>query len=136
LSRMIEATNDSVSFPFIHCLTLRLSRLLSQRETTPPPRWVHRHHHQQTYPCRPALDTLNTGAIEAAVGSYLQLAVLWACGSLLGVVHVPAALAFFEIAGWLSVLEHDRFVRELPFGLWKVEEHHMHHAFVKCNYGR
>ena len=83
----------------------------------------------------PALDTLNTGAIEAAVGSYLQLAVLWACGSLLGVVHVPAALAFFEIAGWLSVLEHDRFVRELPFGLWKVEEHHMHHAFVKCNYG-
>jgi sterol desaturase/sphingolipid hydroxylase (fatty acid hydroxylase superfamily) len=122
---------------FIHSLShsSSLSPPLPTRNN-PPPRWVHRHHHQQTYPCRPALDTLNTGAIEAAVGSYLQLAVLWACGSLLGVVHVPAALAFFEIAGWLSVLEHDRFVRELPFGLWKVEEHHMHHAFVKCNYGR
>ena len=75
---------------------------------SPSSRWVHKHHHQQTYPCRPALDTLNTGGIESGVGSYLQLAVLWLCGEGLGVADAPAALAFFEIAGWLSVLEHDK----------------------------
>ena len=28
-----------------------------------------------------------------------------------------------------------RYERALPFGFWRADEHHMHHAFVKCNYG-
>ena len=28
-------------------------------------KWVHKHHHQQTYPDRAALDTFNTGCIES-----------------------------------------------------------------------
>ena len=60
--------------------------------------------------------------------------MLWFCGEYLGVKNVPAGIMFFEIAGWLSVLEHDKFERALPFGMWKANEHHMHHAFVKCNY--
>ena len=30
-------------------------------------KWVHKHHHQQTYPDRAALDTFNTGCIESQV---------------------------------------------------------------------
>lgn len=60
--------------------------------------------------------------------------MLWFCGEYLGVKNVPAGIMFFEIAGWLSVLEHDKFERALPFGMWQANEHHMHHAFVKCNY--
>lgn len=95
-------------------------------------KWVHRHHHQQTYPDRAALDTFNTGCVESQVGLYMQLAVLWACGEL-GVVSVPGGLWFVTIAGWLSVLEHDKFDRNL-LNFWRADEHHMHHAFVKCNY--
>ena len=71
-------------------------------------KWVHMHHHQQEYPDRPAIDTLNTGCVESQVGLYMQLAVLWGCGALLGVKDPLAAFAFFTIAGWLSVLEHDK----------------------------
>ena len=96
-------------------------------------KWVHRHHHQQTYPDRAAIDTLNTGCVESQVGLYLQLAVLWVFGEL-GLGNLPAGIWFFTIAGWLSVLEHDQFERSLPLGLWEAREHHMHHAAVKCNY--
>lgn len=96
-------------------------------------KWVHKHHHQQTYPDRPALDTFNTGCVESQIGLYMQLATLFTCGTL-GVANVPAGLWFITLAGWLSVLEHDKFERALPFNLWKADEHHMHHAFVKCNY--
>ena len=30
-------------------------------------KWVHKHHHQQTYPDRAAVDTFNTGCIESQV---------------------------------------------------------------------
>jgi len=94
--------------------------------------WVHKHHHQQTYPDRAALDTFNTGCVESQVGLYLQLGVLWACG-LLGADDLPAGIWFFTIAGYLSVLEHDKYARTLG-DVWRADEHHMHHAFVKCNY--
>jgi len=95
---------------------------------------VHKHHHQQTYPDRPALDTLNTGCVESQVGLYMQLAILWSCGHFFGVANLPAATMFITLAGWLSVLEHDKFERALPFDLWKADEHHMYHAYVRCNY--
>jgi sterol desaturase/sphingolipid hydroxylase (fatty acid hydroxylase superfamily) len=31
------------------------------------------------------------------------------------------------------VLIH-RFERALPFDLWRADDHHMHHAAVRCNY--
>lgn len=97
-------------------------------------KWVHRHHHQQTYPDRAALDTFNTGCLESQLGLYAQIGVLWACEKLFGLGVVPGALLFFSAAGWMSVLEHDEHERSLPFGLFEAREHHMHHAFVKCNY--
>ncbi|EOD32846.1 hypothetical protein EMIHUDRAFT_230210 [Emiliania huxleyi CCMP1516] len=45
-------------------------------------KWVHKHHHQQTYPDRAVIDTLNTGCVESQVGLYSQLALLWAFGKL------------------------------------------------------
>ena len=96
-------------------------------------KWVHRHHHQQSYPDRGVVDTLNTGCVESQVGLYLQLGVLWACGQL-GVANLPAGIWFFTIAGYLSVLEHDKFERSLPFDLFRADDHHMHHCYVKCNY--
>jgi sterol desaturase/sphingolipid hydroxylase (fatty acid hydroxylase superfamily) len=97
-------------------------------------KWVHKHHHQQTYPDRAALDTLNTGCLESQVGLYAQLGMLWGVDKLTGVHSLPGAIWFFTIAGWLSVLEHDRFQRCMPFELFRADDHHMHHAFVKCNY--
>ena len=96
-------------------------------------KWVHKHHHQQTYPDRAALDTLNTGSVESQVGLYMQLGVLWSFGQL-GFANLPAGIWFFTIAGYLSVLEHDKLERNLPFDIWRADDHHMHHAFVKCNY--
>jgi len=96
--------------------------------------WVHKHHHQQTYPDRAALDTLNTGCVESQLGLYMQLATLCACDHFLGVRDLPAAIWFFTIAGYLSVLEHDRLERALPFDLFRTDGHHMHHAHVRCNY--
>mmetsp|Transcript_129333 Transcript_129333/g.241935 ORF Transcript_129333/g.241935 Transcript_129333/m.241935 type:complete len:442 (-) Transcript_129333:341-1666(-) len=97
-------------------------------------KWVHKHHHKQTYPDRAAIDTLNTGCFESQAGLYMQLAVLWLCGKSLGVASLPGACWFFTIAGWLSVIEHDKFERALPLDLFRADEHHMHHAFVRCNY--
>lgn len=96
-------------------------------------KWVHKHHHQQSYPDRAAIDTFNTGCIESQVGLYMQLGVL-ACWGELGLANLAAGIWFFTIAGFLSVLEHDSFERALPFDLWRADDHHMHHAFVKCNY--
>jgi len=97
-------------------------------------KWVHKHHHQQSYPDRPAIDTLNTGCVESQIGLYLQLGTLWAADKLFGVANVPAGMLFIMAAGCLSVLEHDKFERALPFDFWRADEHHMHHAYVKCNY--
>ena len=33
---------------------------------------------------------------------------------------------FFTIAGYLSVLEHDKFERTLPFDLWRADEYPYH----------
>ena len=96
--------------------------------------WVHRHHHQQTYPDRPAVDTLNTHCVESQVGLYMQLGVLLAWEKLLHVANLPAGIWFFTIAGYLSVLEHDSAERSLLYNFWRADEHHMHHAFVRCNY--
>jgi len=103
--------------------------------------WIHKHHHQQTYPDRPLIDTLNTGCFESQFGLYLQLAVLCGYGQI-GLGNLPSAVWFFSICGWLSVLEHDSLERKvspttclgLPVDLFRADEHHMHHAFVKCNY--
>ena len=97
-------------------------------------RWVHRHHHQQTYPDRGLVDTFNTCCIESQVGLYMQLGVLWAFDRGLGYSSLPGAIWFFSIAGLLSVLSHDNMDRALPFDLWRADEHHMHHAIAKCNY--
>lgn len=97
-------------------------------------KWVHKHHHKQTYPDRAAIDTLNTGCFESQAGLYMQLAVLGLCGKYLGVSSLPGACWFFTLAGWLSVIEHDKFERALPLDVFRADEHHMHHAFVKCNY--
>mmetsp|Transcript_46967 Transcript_46967/g.147681 ORF Transcript_46967/g.147681 Transcript_46967/m.147681 type:complete len:162 (+) Transcript_46967:676-1161(+) len=88
-------------------------------------KWVHKHHHQQTYPDRAVIDTLNTGCVESQVGLYSQLALLWAFGKL-GLGSLPAGLWFFTLAGWMSVLEHDRFERALPFDVFSARDHHMH----------
>jgi len=96
--------------------------------------WVHRHHHQQTYPDRPAIDTLNTACLESQVGLYMQLATLWSFDELLGVRNLPAGIWFFSIAGWLSIVEHDSHERALPFDIFRADEHHMHHSYVRCNY--
>jgi len=96
-------------------------------------KWVHRHHHQTRYPDRPAIDTFNTGCVESQLGLYAQIGVLWVCGAL-GVQDCAGGLWFITLAGWLSVLEHDKFERKLPFGIFSADEHHMHHAFVRCNY--
>jgi len=96
--------------------------------------WVHRHHHQQTYPDRGAVDTFNTNCWESQLGLYSQLGTLWACDHLFGVANLPAAIWFFTIAGWLSVLSHDNSDRRLPFDTWRCDEHHMHHAVGKGNY--
>ena len=97
-------------------------------------RWVHRHHHQQTYPDRGLVDTFNTCCIESQVGLYMQLGVLWAFDRGLGYSSLPGAIWFFSIAGLLSVLSHDNMDRALPLDLWRADEHHMHHAIAKCNY--
>jgi len=100
-------------------------------------KFIHKHHHQQTYPDRALVDTLNTGCLESQFGLYLQLAVLWGYGQV-GFGCLPAAVWFFSFCGWLSVLEHDKFERSVTFGtpleFFRADDHHMHHSFVKCNY--
>ena len=90
-------------------------------------KWVHKHHHQQTYADRAAIDTFNTGCIESQIGLYMQLGVLAFWGEF-GLANLPAGIWFFTTAGYLSVLEHDNVERSLPFDLWRADDHHMHHA--------
>ena len=70
-------------------------------------KWVHKHHHQQTYPDRAIIDTLNTGCVESQIGLYSQLGLLWAFGQL-GLGSLAGGIWFFTMAGWMSVLEHDK----------------------------
>ena len=98
--------------------------------------YVHRHHHQTTYPQRGLADTLDTSPVESQIGLYLQLGTLYAYGAVGGEAFqsLPAAIWFFTIAGALSVLSHSDEAREAPAGLWRADEHHAHHALVRCNY--
>eukprot|EP00966_Prymnesium_polylepis_P274979 6353688-Prymnesium_polylepis.1 len=65
--------------------------------------WVHKHHHQQTYPDRPAIDTLNTACLESQLGLYMQLAVLYLGDQLFGIANLPAGIWFVTVAYLRSV---------------------------------
>ena len=82
--------------------------------------WVHKHHHQQTYPDRPAIDTLNTACLESQLGLYMQLAVLYLGDQLFGIANLPAGIWFVVTTAYLRSVCYARHTRVT----------HTHHTHV------
>jgi sterol desaturase/sphingolipid hydroxylase (fatty acid hydroxylase superfamily) len=106
-------------------------------------RFVHKHHHRQCVPFRGNLDAVNVHPFEFAVGEWNHLwaarALAWALDVATGgKVHLwGGSFAVFVIAGGiLASLNHTRFAAALPFGIYQVAYHDVHHARHAHNYGQ
>ena len=92
---------------------------------------VHKHHHRQKAPSRGNLDAINVHPFEYVVGEYLHLLTIY-----LIPCHVYAVGAFIIIGGILASLNHTRLDLNIPFGIYSVKAHDVHHRMPESNYAQ
>lgn len=110
-------------------------------------RYVHKHHHRNCVPFRGNLDAINVHPFEFITGEYNHLFAIHMT-SLLFMrysslvfgetvkIHVGVLLFFIIIGGILASFNHTRFAMALPFGIFQVAYHDVHHARQMFNYGQ
>lgn len=94
-------------------------------------RHVHKHHHRQMCPSRGNVDAINVHPFEFVSGEYLHLLAVY-----LVPCHALAVLAFVLMGGVLASLNHTRYDVKLPFGLYRVQWHDVHHRLPQSNYSQ
>jgi sterol desaturase/sphingolipid hydroxylase (fatty acid hydroxylase superfamily) len=100
-------------------------------------RLVHKHHHRQHAPSRGNTDAINVHPFEFVVGEYIHLLSLLICGHLLrDGVHVGAVMTFIVLGGVAASLNHTRLDVRVPWGVYEVRAHDVHHRLPKSNYGQ
>mmetsp|Transcript_9553 Transcript_9553/g.12979 ORF Transcript_9553/g.12979 Transcript_9553/m.12979 type:complete len:260 (+) Transcript_9553:85-864(+) len=92
---------------------------------------VHKHHHRQHAPTRGNTDAVNVHPFEYICGEYNHL--LAVC---LVPCHISAALAFVVVGGILASLNHTRYEAMIPWGIFDVKAHDLHHRIPQSNYGQ
>lgn len=109
--------------------------------------YVHKHHHRQMSPSRGYNDASNVHPFEFVIGEYLHIVASWLCAHVLfavaggGGVHASMLLAFLVLDAVLAPMNHTRMNVHatfglLPFSLWAVEAHDVHHRYPRQNYGQ
>ena len=114
-----------VSYDFVYNLFHRFLHLRSVYSL------VHKHHHRQMAPTRGNVDAINVHPFEFVCGEYLHLV----CAYLIP-CHVLTVLAFVVCGGVLASLNHTRYNVRLPFGVYRVEWHDVHHRLPQSNYSQ
>ena len=97
---------------------------------------VHKHHHRQHAPSRGNTDAINVHPFEFVVGEYIHLLAVYLVGTALGRLHVAAVLAFIVAGGVCASLNHTRLDVALPWRLYEVRAHDVHHRLPKANFGQ
>lgn len=92
---------------------------------------VHKHHHRQHAPTRGNEDAVNVHPFEYICGEYNHLLAI----SLVP-CHAVAALAFVVVGGVMASLNHTRFNAMIPWGVYDVKAHDVHHRIPQSNYGQ
>jgi len=92
---------------------------------------VHKHHHRQHAPTRGNTDAVNVHPLEYICGEYNHLLAV----SLVP-CHAVAALAFVVVGGVMASLNHTRFDAVIPWGVYDVKAHDVHHRIPQSNYGQ
>jgi sterol desaturase/sphingolipid hydroxylase (fatty acid hydroxylase superfamily) len=93
--------------------------------------WIHKHHHRQKAPSRGNLDAINVHPLEYITGEYLHLLTIYIIPC-----HVYTVGLFILMGGVLASLNHTRFDIVLPFGLYDVKAHDVHHRIPESNYAQ
>lgn len=92
---------------------------------------IHKHHHRQKAPSRGNLDAINVHPIEYFIGEYLHLITIYIIPC-----HIYTVIAFIITGGILASLNHTRLDLNLPFGLYSVKAHDIHHRLPESNYAQ
>eukprot|EP00241_Pyramimonas_parkeae_P011576 CAMPEP_0114232268 /NCGR_PEP_ID=MMETSP0058-20121206/4513_1 /TAXON_ID=36894 /ORGANISM="Pyramimonas parkeae, CCMP726" /LENGTH=213 /DNA_ID=CAMNT_0001343725 /DNA_START=377 /DNA_END=1018 /DNA_ORIENTATION=+ len=92
---------------------------------------VHKHHHRQHAPSRGNTDAVNVHPFEYIFGEYNHLLAI----SLVP-CHAFTALAFVVVGGIMASLNHTRFDAVIPWGIYDVKAHDVHHRIPNSNYGQ
>ena len=99
-------------------------------------KWIHKHHHRQHAPSRGNTDAVNVHPFEFVCGEYCHLLALYLVCAFTGAVHMGAVVVFIVAGGALASLNHTRLDVRLPWGLYQVRWHDVHHRMPKSNYGQ
>eukprot|EP00959_Pyramimonas_sp_CCMP1952_P072882 1523119-Pyramimonas_sp.AAC.2 len=81
--------------------------------------------------CRGNSDAVNVHPFEYICGEYNHLLAI-----MLVPCHIVAALAFIVVGGVLASLNHTRFDAIIPWGIYDVKVHDLHHRVPQSNYGQ
>lgn len=92
---------------------------------------VHKHHHRQHAPTRGNTDAVNVHPFEYLCGEYNHLLAV-----MLVPCHGVTAVAFVVMGGVLASLNHTRFDCVIPWGVYDVKAHDVHHRIPQSNYGQ
>lgn len=92
---------------------------------------IHKHHHRQKAPSRGNIDAINVHPFEFLVGEYLHLITIF-----LIPCHIIAVVVFILAGGIFASLNHTRFDFNLPFGIYSVKVHDVHHRLPESNYAQ
>lgn len=92
---------------------------------------IHKHHHRQKAPSRGNLDAINVHPFEYVVGEYLHLLTVYIIPS-----HIYTVVFFIVAGGVLASLNHTRLDLNIPFGIYSVKAHDVHHRLPESNYAQ
>ena len=92
---------------------------------------VHKHHHRQKAPSRGNLDAINVHPFEFVTGEYLHMLTIYFVPC-----HIVTAVFFILAGGVLASLNHTRYDVDIPYGIYSVKWHDIHHRLPESNYGQ
>jgi sterol desaturase/sphingolipid hydroxylase (fatty acid hydroxylase superfamily) len=114
-----------IFYDFFYCLWHRLLHVRGLYG------WIHKHHHRQVNPTRGNLDAMNVHPVEFIVGEYLHLLAMMAVPA-----HALTCAVFIISLGVLTSLNHTRYDINIPYGIFSVRWHDLHHRLPQSNYGQ
>lgn len=100
-------------------------------------KYVHKHHHRNTYPARGYIDAANEHPVEQMIALSLNWCAIHMTASISG-VHAAAVLAHLTLKAFGACLNHTGFdVRVRFLGIeYSVRAHEMHHRKPNTNFAQ
>ena len=131
-----EATLQNTIGSFLLChiiydfFYMNFHRILHIRALYP---YVHKQHHKQNSPSRGNLDGINAHPFEYLMAEYFHLLTIWIipCQH-----HIITVGMFLFVGAFIASLNHTRYDITIPFGIYSVKCHDVHHRLPENNFGQ